>query len=113
MRGDVRSRWISIIDTMLAGYGCQRRVVAEGCRKRQQLHTRREVLVMSETSAGKNGRRAACATLTCVGLVAAWRCCGARDDPCQRRLGGELTRAWLNFLCIDVVDLDAPLLQHH
>lgn len=30
----------------------------------------------------------------------------------RRRLGGELTRAWLNFLCIDVVDLDAPLLEH-
>ena len=37
-----------------------------------------------------------------------------QSTPVRRRAaGGELTRAWLNFLCIDVVDLDAPLPQHH
>ena len=48
--------------------------------------------------------------------------CGARrsltvvraEHPCQAASGGgELSRAWLNFLSIDVVDLNAPLQQHH
>lgn len=62
-----------------------------------------------------------------AGLHARRRGCGARrslmvlrapEHPCpmsdqrRRRRGGELTRAWLNFLCIDVVDLRAPLQQH-
>ena len=29
--GAIRSRWISIMDTILAGYGCQRREDAEEC----------------------------------------------------------------------------------
>lgn len=38
---------------------------------------------------------------------------GSRRAEVRRSL--ELTRsgAWLNFLCIDVVDLDAPLPGHH
>lgn len=34
---DIRSRWISIMDTILAGYGCLRREDAEGCQRLQEL----------------------------------------------------------------------------
>lgn len=34
---DARSRWISIMDTILAGYGCLRREEAAKCWKCQEL----------------------------------------------------------------------------